>query len=179
MLLHDRINQAIALAARHRTKVAVLFLDLDDFKHINDSMGHPTGDKLLQSVAKRLLDCVRESDSVSRQGGDEFVVLLSELQQSEDAAITAKRMLQAVGEPHRIGEHNLSVSTSIGVSVYPADGVGAETLIANADLAMYEAKESGHGTYRFFDPAMSVRATDRHLVEEGLRRAHEAEERSR
>ena len=98
MLLNDRVDQAIALARRHMKQVAVLFLDLDGFKHINDSLGHPTGDKLLQSVAKRLVDCVRGSDTVSRQGGDEFVVLLSEMEQSEDAAITARRMLQAVAE---------------------------------------------------------------------------------
>ena len=96
MLLNDRISQAIALAPRHMNKVAVLFLDLDGFKHINDSLGHPIGDKLLQSIAKRLVDCVRGSDTVSRQGGDEFVVLLSEVEQSGDAAITARRMLQAV-----------------------------------------------------------------------------------
>ena len=96
MLLNDRISQAIALAPRHMKQVAVLFLDLDGFKHINDSLGHPIGDKLLQSIAKRLVDCVRGSDTVSRQGGDEFVVLLSEVQQSDDAAITARRMLKAV-----------------------------------------------------------------------------------
>ena len=102
MLLNDRANQAIALAARHMKKVAVLYLDLDGFKHTNDSLGHSTGDKLLQSVAKRLVDCVRGGDTVSRQGGDEFVVLLSEIEQAEDAAITARRMLQAVAKPHSI-----------------------------------------------------------------------------
>ena len=150
MLLNDRISQAIALAPRHMNKVAVLFLDLDGFKHINDSLGHPIGDKLLQSIAKRLVDCVRGSDTVSRQGGDEFVVLLSEVEQSEDAAITARRMLQAVAEAHSIDQHDLHVTTSIGVSVYPDDGLDAETLIKNADTAMYQAKENGRQSYQFF-----------------------------
>jgi diguanylate cyclase (GGDEF)-like protein len=135
MLLNDRISHAIALASRHMNKVAVLFLDLDGFKHINDSLGHPTGDKLLQSIAKRLADCIRGADTISRQGGDEFVVLLSAVEQSEDAAITARRMLRAVADAHSIDRHELHVTTSIGVSVYPDDGLDAETLIKNADTA--------------------------------------------
>ena len=119
MLVNDHVTQAMALARRHSKKVAVLFLDLDGFKHINDSLGHPIGDKLLQSVAKRLVECVRGTDTVSRQGGDEFVVLLSEIEQAEDAAITARRMLEAVAEPHSIDQHDLHVTTCIGVSVYP------------------------------------------------------------
>ena len=154
----------------------MLFLDLDGFKHINDSLGHPIGDKLLQSIAKRLVDCVRGSDTVSRQGGDEFVVLLSEVEQSEDAAITARRMLQAVAEPHSIDQHDLHVTTSIGVSVYPDDGLDAETLIKNADTAMYQAKENGRQSYQFFKPAMNVRAVERQSIEEGLRRALERQE---
>ena len=176
MLLNDRVSQAIALAPRHMKQVAVLFLDLDGFKHINDSLGHPIGDKLLQSVAKRLVDCVRVSDTVSRQGGDEFVVLLSEAQQWEDAAITARRMLEAVAEPHSIDKHDLHVTTSIGVSVYPHDGLDAETLIKNADTAMYQAKENGRQSYQFFKPAMNVRAVERQSIEEGLRRALERQE---
>src|ERR1039458_3382913 len=113
MLLSDRVNQAIRMAIRHKRKVAVLFLDLDGFKHINDSLGHPTGDKLLQSVGKRLVDCVRGSDTVSRQGGDEFVVLLSEEEDSEDASITAKRMQRAVAEAHFIDQHDLHVTCSV------------------------------------------------------------------
>src|SRR6202167_875974 len=119
MLLNDRVGQAIALAKRHVMKVAVLFLDLDGFKHINDSLGHPAGDKLLQSIAKRLADCIRGSDSVSRQGGDEFVVLLLELDQAEDAAVTVRRILHSVAQPHSIGQHDLHVTASVGVSVYP------------------------------------------------------------
>jgi diguanylate cyclase (GGDEF)-like protein/PAS domain S-box-containing protein len=176
MLLNDRISQAIALAPRHKNHVAVLFLDLDGFKHINDSLGHPVGDKLLQSIAARLVECVRASDTVSRQGGDEFVVLLSEVAQSEDASITARRMLQAVAQSHSIDQHDLHVTTSIGVSVYPDDGLDADTLIKNADTAMYQAKENGRQSFQFFKPAMNTRAVERQSVEEGLRRALERRE---
>jgi diguanylate cyclase (GGDEF)-like protein/PAS domain S-box-containing protein len=175
-LLNDRVSQAIALAQRRAKKVAVLFLDLDGFKHINDSLGHPSGDKLLQSIAQRLVDGLRGSDTVSRQGGDEFVMLLSEVEQSEDAAVTARRMLQAVAQAHFIDDHDLHVTTSIGVSVYPDDGLDAETLIKNADTAMYQAKENGRHCYQFFKPAMNVRAVERQFIEEGLRRALEREE---
>jgi len=176
MLLNDRVSQAMALARRHIKKVAILFLDLDGFKHINDSLGHAIGDKLLQSVAKRLVDCVRGSDTVSRQGGDEFVILLSEVERSEDAALKAGRMLQAVAAPHSIDHHDLHVTTSIGVSVYPDDGLDSETLIKNADTAMYQAKENGRQSYQFFKPPMSVRAVERQSIEEGLRRALERQE---
>jgi diguanylate cyclase (GGDEF)-like protein/PAS domain S-box-containing protein len=176
MLLNDRVGQAIAAAQRHEKQVAVLFLDLDGFKHINDSLGHPTGDRLLQSIAWRLVECVRGADTVSRQGGDEFVVLLSELEQPEDAAHTARRMLQVVAEAHSIDQHDLHVTTSIGVSVYPDDGLDAETLIKNADTAMYQAKENGRQSFRFFKPAMNVRAVERQSIEESLRRALERNE---
>src|ERR1700733_3768561 len=175
-LLNDRINQAIILASRHTKKVGVLFLDLDGFKHINDSLGHLTGDKLLQSITKRLCDCVRASDTVSRQGGDEFVVLLSEMEHSEDAAVTARRLLQAVAAAHLINEQDLHVTTSIGISVYPDDGLDAETLIKNADSAMYQAKENGRQSYQFFKSSMNERAVERQSIEEGLRRALERKE---
>ena len=176
MLLNDRVNQAIILASRHAKKVGVLFLDLDGFKHINDSLGHPTGDKLLQSVAKRLAGCVRGSDTVSRQGGDEFVVLLAEMEQSEDAAVTARRLLQVVADAHSINGHDLHVTTSIGLSVYPDDGLNAETLIKNADTAMYQAKENGRQSYKFFKSAMNDRAVERQSIEEDLRRALQGSE---
>jgi len=176
LLLNDRVSQAIAMAPRHNKQVAVLFLDLDGFKHINDSLGHPTGDKLLQSVAKRLVECVRTSDTVSRQGGDEFVVLLSEAEQWEDAAVTARRMLQAVALPHSVDNHELHITTSIGVSVFPDDGLDAEALIKNADTAMYQAKENGRQSCQFFKPEMNVRAVERQSIEEGLRRAIERDE---
>ena len=176
LLLSDRVNQAIISAQRHGRKVAVLFLDLDNFKHINDSLGHSVGDRLLQSIASRLVECLRGSDTVSRQGGDEFVVLLSELAQSQDAAITARRMLKAVAEPHSIDEHDLHVTTSIGVSVFPDDGGDAETLVKNADTAMYQAKENGRQSYQFFKSSMNVRAVERQSMEESLRRALERRE---
>jgi len=176
MLLNDRVGQAIALAKRHVRKVAVLFLDLDGFKHINDSLGHPVGDKLLQSIAKRLVDCIRGSDSVSRQGGDEFVILLLDLEHAEDAAVTARRMLEAVALPHSVDQHDLHVTASIGVSVYPDDGLDADTLIKNADTAMYQAKENGRRSFQFFKPAMNVRAVERQFIEEALRLALERRE---
>ena len=176
MLIADRILQSIALAPRHGKKAAVLFLDLDGFKHINDSLGHAVGDMLLQSVAARLVACVRAADTVSRQGGDEFVVLLSQMEQAEDGAITARRMLQEVAKVHCIANHDLHVTTSIGVSVYPDDGADAETLIKNADTAMYRAKENGRQGYQFFKAVMNVRAVERQSIEEKLRRALERDE---
>ncbi len=158
MLFNDRVNQAIASALRHGKLVAVLFLDLDEFKQVNDFMGHSVGDKLLQSVAGRLLGCVRASDTVSRQGGDEFVVLLSEVEHLDEAAIVATRMLAAVAEAHFFDRQELHVATSIGVAVYPDDGPDAATLIKNADTAMYNAKTNGSQGYEFFRPAMKALA---------------------
>jgi diguanylate cyclase (GGDEF)-like protein/PAS domain S-box-containing protein len=175
-LLNDRVSQAILSASRSMKKVAVLFLDLDGFKHINDSLGHSIGDRVLQSVAKRLVDSVRGSDTVSRQGGDEFVVLLSEVEDSEGVAATARRLLQVGAEPHTIDDDDLYVTTCIGVSIYPEDGLDVETLIKNADTAMYQAKESGRQIYQFFKPAMNVRAVERQSIEGSLRRALERQE---
>jgi diguanylate cyclase (GGDEF)-like protein len=176
MLLDDRIGRAITAAQRHKSKLAVLFMDLDGFKAVNDSLGHQIGDKLLQSVAKRLNACVRGSDTVSRQGGDEFVALLSELRDPEDAAIAAQKMLQAVAEVHSIDRHDLRVTASIGVSIFPEDGPDAETLVKNADAAMYEAKANGRHCYRFFTPAINVRAVQRQSIEADLRLALERHE---
>jgi diguanylate cyclase (GGDEF)-like protein len=175
-LLSDRVRQAISSASRNRKKVAVLFLDLDGFKHINDSLGHPIGDRLLQSVAKRLTASVRGSDTVTRQGGDEFVLLLSEMDHSESAVIAMKRLLQAVAEPHFIAPHELQITACIGVSIYPDDGLDAETLIKNADMAMFQAKESGRQSFQFFKPAMNIRAVERQSIEGSLRRALERNE---
>jgi diguanylate cyclase (GGDEF)-like protein/PAS domain S-box-containing protein len=175
-LLKDRIDFGIALARRHMKKLAVLFLDLDGFKHVNDSLGHAVGDKLLQSVAARLTECVRGTDTVSRLGGDEFVVLLSEVELAEDAAVSATRMLEAVAAAHTIDENDIHVTTSIGVSIYPDDGVDAESLIRCADTAMYQAKENGRQSYQFYEPAMNARAVERQFIEQGLRRALEKQE---
>jgi diguanylate cyclase (GGDEF)-like protein/PAS domain S-box-containing protein len=176
LLLNDRVGQAIAMAQRHLGKVAVLFLDMDGFKHINDSLGHPAGDKLLQSIANRLKDCVRAPDTVSRQGGDEFVVLLQEVKDPEDVAIAAKRLLKSLAETYSMGQRDLHITASIGVSLYPDDGLDAETLIKNADTAMYQAKENGRQTYQFFKSEMNVKAVERQSIEEDLRRALERKE---
>jgi diguanylate cyclase (GGDEF)-like protein/PAS domain S-box-containing protein len=171
LLLNDRLTQAISLSRRHSGQLAVLFLDLDRFKNINDSLGHDIGDQLLQSVASRLASCVRRSDTVSRQGGDEFVILLPELNEAQDAAITATKILDAVTLPHDIGPHSIQISASIGVSIYPEDGGTADVLTRNADAAMYEAKENGRNSFQFFKQVMNIRAMERQFFESGLRRA--------
>jgi diguanylate cyclase (GGDEF)-like protein/PAS domain S-box-containing protein len=176
LLLSDRISQAISLARRQRRPFAVLFLDLDRFKNINDSLGHAAGDALLQSVSKRLLASIRRSDTVSRQGGDEFVILLSEVTHPEDAATSARQILRSLSAPHSVGAQDLHVLGSIGISLYPEDGEDAETLIKNADTAMYHAKESGRNTFRFFKEEMNLKAVDRQLIESSLRGAVERNE---
>ncbi|MBY0482998.1 EAL domain-containing protein [Nitrosomonas sp.] len=170
-LLHDRITQAIELAKRRGTSLALLFLDLDNFKHINDSLGHATGDQLLQSIAQDLSTCVRSSDTVSRLGGDEFVILLTQDKHAQDAALTADKILAVLAKPHAIAEHVLYVTTSIGISVYPVDGQDPETLIKNADIAMYHAKERGRNNYQFFKNDMNLRAFERLAIETHLRYA--------
>jgi diguanylate cyclase (GGDEF)-like protein/PAS domain S-box-containing protein len=176
ILLKDRLTQAMALAHRRRQKLAVLFLDVDRFKHINDSLGHAIGDRLLQSVAQRLFACVRSSDTVSRQGGDEFVVLLSQVTQAEDSAVCANKILLALGAPYRIDQHELHVTVSIGIVTYPDDGTDAETLMKHADFAMYHAKDAGRNNYQFFKPDMNVRAVERQFLENSLRHALERHE---
>ncbi|SKA08174.1 PAS domain S-box-containing protein/diguanylate cyclase (GGDEF) domain-containing protein [Trichlorobacter thiogenes] len=176
VLLNDRIVQSISLAKRSGTSLAILFLDLDNFKYINDSLGHATGDKLLQSVAQILTTCVRSSDTVSRQGGDEFVILIALGNNSESASLTAEKILTALAASHSIAKHKLHVTPSIGISVYPADGQDAETLIKNADTAMYHAKEKGRNNYQFFSTSMNVRAVERQVIETNLRRALEYQE---
>ena len=167
-LLQDRLSQAITTAGRNGTRIAVLFVDLDGFKHINDSLGHAIGDRLLQSVAKRLLASVRTSDTVSRIGGDEFVILLSEVAHAGDAGVKAGKILAALNAPLEIDQHNLRVTASIGVTTYPEDGQETAMLIKNADLAMYQAKENGRNNYQFFEKDMNVRALERQSVEENL-----------
>ena len=170
-LLNDRIGQAISYAKRHETNLAALFLDLDNFKHINDSLGHEIGDKLLQSVAERLTSCVRGSDTVSRQGGDEFVVLVMFEQDIKDVALTCEKILTALTSPHFIDDQELHITTSLGISIYPDDGMDAESLIKNADTAMYHAKAKGRNNFQFFKYEMNVRAVERHMIETNLRRA--------
>ena len=176
ILLQDRLIQAMESACRQGRQLAVMFMDLDQFKHINDSLGHAIGDKLLQSVAQRLMDCVRHSDTISRQGGDEFVVLLPYIENPESAGVCAQKMLATLALPHRIDQHELHISVSIGISIYPNDGQDAETQIKNADIAMYQAKENGRNNYKFFEQDMNARAVHRQSVEVSLRRALERQE---
>ncbi|MBW4055167.1 MAG: EAL domain-containing protein [Proteobacteria bacterium] len=172
-LLTDRLEQSIALAQRHGTMLALIYLDLDHFKHINDSLGHDVGDQLLQSVANRLQSCVRLSDTVSRQGGDEFVVLLPEVKDVRDATFTAEKLLKAIAKPHPVAGHRLHVSLSIGISLYPDDGKTVEMMVRNADIAMYHAKKNGRNNYQVFTQEMNVRAIKRHAVEQVLHHALE------
>ncbi|TAK61883.1 EAL domain-containing protein [Methylobacter sp.] len=176
ILLQDRLNQAIELAHRQGRQLAVMFMDLDRFKYINDSLGHGVGDQLLLSVAQRLANCVRHSDTVSRQGGDEFVLLLSSIEHPEDAAVFAQKMLAALALPHRIDQRDLHISVSIGISIYPVDGRDAETLIKSADIAMYYAKESGRNNYKFFEQNMHASAIQRQSIEASLHQALERRE---
>jgi PAS domain S-box-containing protein len=208
LLLEDRISKAIELARREERSLALMFLDLDHFKYINDSLGHRLGDCLLQSVATRLISSLRKSDTVSRQGGDEFVILLPEISFPEDAARSATKILLSLGEPHRIGCHepvadndsadaahpgeaselvrkrllsdgephplgwqSLHVTASIGIAVYPGDGEDSQTLIQNADVAMYKAKETGRNLFQFYKPEMNSHAIERQSLDILLRRA--------
>jgi diguanylate cyclase (GGDEF)-like protein/PAS domain S-box-containing protein len=176
VLLQDRLNRAMAMSQRHGKKLAVLFLDVDRFKNVNDSLGHDVGDGLLVLVAQRLLACVRSSDTVSRQGGDEFVILLPELTRGRDAAIRAEKILAVLGAPYDIDSHRVHVTASIGIVIYPDDGADSEMLLKNADFAMYHAKESGRSNFQFFRQEMNVRALERQSIEDGLRHAVEREE---
>ncbi|MDO9468827.1 MAG: EAL domain-containing protein [Thiobacillus sp.] len=176
VLMYDRLAQAIALTQRTRKQLAVLFMDLDRFKHINDSLGHTVGDQLLQSVSRRLLACVRQSDTISRQGGDEFVALIPDIEHAEDAALAAQKMLAAIALPHRIEQHDLHIGASIGISIYPDDGLDAEILIKHADTAMFHAKDKGRNTYAYFEQKMTTRAIARQSIEASLRLALERQE---
>jgi diguanylate cyclase (GGDEF)-like protein/PAS domain S-box-containing protein len=176
LLLHDRILQAISLARRQRRPMAVIFLDLDHFKYVNDSLGHAIGDQLLQSVSLRLVASVRNSDTVSRQGGDEFVVLLSDLSHANDAVSIARKILGSFDAPHLVRGQLLHVNASIGISIYPDDGEDADALIQNADMAMYSAKESGRNTFKFFKSEMNQRSVQRQALEGRLRNALERQE---
>jgi diguanylate cyclase (GGDEF)-like protein/PAS domain S-box-containing protein len=169
LLLDDRLAQAMTAARRQQQRLAVLFVDVDRFKHINDSLGHAIGDELLLSVARRLVACVRDSDTVSRQGGDEFVILLTTIARAEDAALSAVKILTALGLPHRVKGHDIQITGSVGIGVYPDDGNDAETLVKSADIAMLNAKESGRNNYQFFTPDMNEHALERQSMEGGLR----------
>lgn len=174
--LQDRLNKAIELAHRQGHQLAVLFADLDQFKHINDSLGHAVGDKLLRSVAQRLITCIASLDTLSRQCGDQFVLLLAHIDRPEDAALLAQKIQASLAQPHRIDRHEIHVCISIGISIYPDDGQDPETLIWSADTAMYHAKESGRNKYKFFEQSMNAQAVQRQSIEASLRRALQRQE---
>jgi diguanylate cyclase (GGDEF)-like protein/PAS domain S-box-containing protein len=176
VLLNDRLTEALSLAVRYQRQLAVLFLDVDRFKHINDSVGHVIGDRLLQSIAQRLLGCVRASDTVSRQGGDEFVILLPEVAHPQDAVVCADKMLEVLRVPYRIDDHDLHVTASIGIATYPEDGTDCETLIRHADFAMYDAKDNGRDNRQCFKRDLNARALQRQSIENDVRHALERQE---
>ncbi len=165
-LMLDRMEIAIAMARRHQTHAALLFLDLDFFKRINDSMGHTVGDEVLQLVARRLESVVRDSDTVSRYSGDEFLVLLVDMVHESDAALIAAKILAALSAPSIIGGHVVRLSASIGISIYPNDGEDTATLINRADNAMYRAKRSGRGTFEFYTENLAADGEHLHLIGE-------------
>jgi diguanylate cyclase (GGDEF)-like protein/PAS domain S-box-containing protein len=173
VLLHDRLEQAVYNAARNQSGFAFMFIDLDRFKTINDSLGHAVGDQLLKAVAARLTACVRANDTVARLGGDEFAVILENLRDDHDegAQQVAEKTIAAMGSPMIVDGQPLNTSCSIGISLYPADGRDGATLMKNADVAMYYAKEKGRNNYQFFSPGMNARAQERLSVENFLRLA--------
>jgi diguanylate cyclase (GGDEF)-like protein/PAS domain S-box-containing protein len=171
LLMKDRLSVAISHAQRDKTRLAVLFLDLDRFKVINDSLGHNIGDQLLQAVAARLSSCVRDSDTVSRLGGDEFTVILPDLGRSDDGAIVAEKILDAIRHPFSLDGREFFMTTSVGISLFPEDGGDAEALLKNADTAMYQAKEQGRDNYTLFNAHVNAKALQRIQLEHGLRRA--------
>jgi len=171
LLLRDRFEQAIAAAQRKQARVAMMFLDLDNFKEINDSLGHAIGDHLLVGVVERLRSCIRASDTVSREGGDEFVVLLTDVGDFDGAARVALQILAAIEQPFDIEGNPLHTTVSIGISFYPADGKDFETLRKNSDVALFHAKDSGRNTYRFFDEEMNREAISRLQTQANLRAA--------
>ncbi|MBI5920237.1 MAG: EAL domain-containing protein [Betaproteobacteria bacterium] len=176
MLAQDRFEQAMALADRAHTKVALIFLDLDNFKTINDSLGHLTGDELLKEVTRRLTECVRDTDTISRLGGDEFLVILPALHDADAIAPVIVNLLARMVEGFEIGEQELNTSASIGIALYPDDGTDFDALLKKSDMAMYRAKDAGRNTYRFFDDQMNVEAVEHLRMRNGLRKALERDE---
>jgi diguanylate cyclase (GGDEF)-like protein/PAS domain S-box-containing protein len=175
-LLMERLNICVGRARRSNKLLALLYLDLDRFKSVNDGIGHVAGDAVFQEVARRLTACVRDADTVARIGGDEFVVLLPEIVRAEDAAVVASKLLASIAEPFSGAGRRIDISTSIGVSVFPDDGSDAETLLRSADNAMYRAKERGRNNYQLSNPELSEEAIKRLDLQAGLRQALERQE---
>ncbi|MEP7349065.1 MAG: EAL domain-containing protein [Sphingorhabdus sp.] len=170
VLFAEQLQQALHWVARDE-QLAVLFIDLDNFKNINDTLGHPVGDELLKIVAQRLRHCIRETDVIARLGGDEFVIVQTRVEQPSGVAALASRIREAIMEPYDILEHHIVIDSSIGIALSPDDGTEPEQLIKNADMALYGAKTSGRGTYKFFEQAMDARMMARHALELDLRKA--------
>jgi diguanylate cyclase (GGDEF)-like protein/PAS domain S-box-containing protein len=176
LLFNDRLEQGVIAARRAGDALGVLFIDLDRFKNINDSLGHHVGDLLLREVAQRMSACIRSGDTLARLGGDEFVIALEQLNRAEDATQIAAKIVQALARPIEAGGHTLNTSCSIGISIFPVDADDGATLMKNADTAMYHAKEKGRNNFQFFSPDMNVRAVERHELEVALRQALERSE---
>ena len=188
VLFKDRLSTALSHAERYRTHLAIVFIDLDRFKLINDTLGHTVGDLLLKHMAERLSDSVRQSDSISRSsepepsqalarfGGDEFTILLTDLPHPEDAARVSRRILESLARPFLIDQHEIFISASLGISIYPSDGETAEALLKNADTAMYHAKEQGRSNCQFYSTGLNAAAAERLDVENDLRKAVERRE---
>jgi len=174
--LEARLEQSIASARRHGNRLAVLFMDLDRFKSINDSLGHDSGDELLKAVAQRLTACVRDADTVARLGGDEFILVLNDIDEPGSVASLAQKLIEATERPVLVAGHELNTSASIGISLFPDDGGERGQLMKNADIAMYHAKSAGRGNYQFFNAAMNEAVTERLRLELALRRALEQRE---
>ncbi|MBF0317327.1 MAG: EAL domain-containing protein [Nitrospirae bacterium] len=170
-LFYDRLSHMLGQARRYNRMFALLFLDLDGFKYVNDTLGHDMGDLLLQKAAKQLPVCVRDSDTVAHIGGDEFVIILSELNKTSDAAIVADKILEVFTKPFQLDNHECVVGVSIGISVYPADGDDIDTLLKNSDVAMYQAKDTGRNNYKFYNSDMNIKAMRRMKLESSLRKA--------
>lgn len=176
LLLKDRLKQSLKRAIREKCRVAVLFLDLDDFKKINDTLGHQVGDEMLKQAAKRIESLLRKDDTIARLGGDEFVVVLDRLDKSEDASLVATKVLAAIQEPFRIADRELFIGVSIGISIFPQDGEDTDTLVRNADVAMYQAKQLGKNHYYFYMKELSQTANFRMELEADLRKALEKQQ---
>jgi diguanylate cyclase (GGDEF)-like protein/PAS domain S-box-containing protein len=176
LLFRDRLTVALAHAKRQRMPLAVMFLDLDRFKFVNDTLGHSLGDEMLKAMAARLRSVLREEDTVARMGGDEFTVLIAEIASADDAPKIAQKLLDAIAHPVNVEGHELYITTSVGIALYPNDGDTAESLLKNADSAMYRAKEAGRNSFQLCTPAMNSRAAERLSMENALRRAVERNE---
>ena len=176
MLFIDRLKLSLAQAKRHKKNLALLYLDVDNFKTINDSLSHAVGDLFLQGVASRLVACMRDEDTISRLGGDEFIIILPGVESVDGAILVAKRIMDALSKPIICDDHELVRNASIGITLFPSDGDNPETLIKNADMAMYRAKEQGRHTYQLYNPAMQTKVIQRLSLEHNLRKAHRQKE---